>query len=213
MAVVTSINVLNKEAGKKVRIFNMRFFTLLIVLFLFSLNHAHPLLSENGTIDGVDYEFNHVDSCYSFRGSFVINAELDCLISILYGFKHLRNIISDAESIILIQQGENWYDAGYTFKMFFFTNESVYRKTLKLEEQEIFFEMLSNKQNSSLFPEVLSSSGYYRIKGESPGYAIEYFQECKIRPSFLKNVYINMVKKESLKFTLELKEYIKKSCH
>jgi len=190
----------------------MRFFSF-IVLFLFSLNHAHPLLSENGEIDGVDYEFNHVDSCYSFRGSFFVKAELDCLISTLYNFKHLRNIISDAESIILIQQGKNWYDAGYTFKMFFFTNESVYRKTLKLEEQEIFFEMISNKQSSNFFPEVLSSSGYYRIKGESTGYVIEYFQECKIRSSFLTNVYINMAKKESLKFMLELKEYIKKSCH
>jgi len=209
----SNISVLNKQTGKKVRFFNTRFFLLFMVLLLISFNHAHPILSENGEIDGVNYEFNQVDSCYSFRGSFVLQAELDCLISILYDFKHLPNVLSDAKSIILIQQGENWYDAGYTFKKFFLTNESVYRKTLKLKEQKIFFEMLSNKQNTNLLPEVLSSSGYYQIKGESTGYAIEYYQEGKMGSSLLQKIYIDMAKKESVKFMLELKKYIERSCH
>ena len=191
----------------------MRFFSLFIVLFLFLFNHPHPLLSESGEIDGVYYEFNHVDSCYSFRGSFVIKAEFDCLISVLYDFKHLKNFISSAHSIILIQQGENWYDVCYTFKKFFFTNKSIYRKTLKLEEQKIVFKMISNRQNTNLFPKVLSSSGYYRIKCESTGYAIEYFQECKIKSTFLKNMYIKKAKKESTKFMLELREYVERTCH
>ena len=121
-------------------------------------------------------------------------------------------IISSAKSIILIQQGENWYDVCYTFKKFFFTNKSVYRKTLKFEEQKIVFKMISNKQNTNLIPKVLSSSGYYRIKRESTGYEIEYFQECKIKSTFLKKLYFNKAKKESIKFLLELKEYLKKTC-
>lgn len=189
----------------------MRFFSLFTVIFFFLFNH--PLRSESGEIDGIYYEFNHVDSCYSFHGSFVIKAEFDCLISVLYDFKHLKNIISSANSIILIQQGENWYDVCYTFKKFFFTNKSVYRKTLKLEEQKIVFKMISNRQNTKLFPKVLSSSGYYRIKRESTGYKVEYFQECKIKSTFLKDIYINKAKKESIKFMLGLEEYIERTCH
>ena len=196
-----------------VKFFDMRFSSIFIVLFFFLFHYPQPLLSESGKIDSVYYEFNHVDSCYSFRGSFVIKAEFDCLISILYDFKHLKNIISSANSIILIQQGENWYDVGYTFKKFLFTNKSVYRKTLKLEEQKIVFKMISNWQNINLFPKVLSSSGYYRIECESTGYKIEYFQECKIKSTFLKDIYINKAKKESTKFMLELKEYVERTCH
>jgi len=189
----------------------MCFFSIFIVQFFFLFHH--PLPSQSEKIDSVDYEFNHADSCYSFRGSFVIQAEFDCLIDILYDFKHLENIISSANSIILIQQAENWYDVAYTFKKFFFTNESVYRKTLKLDEQKIIFKMLSYKQNTNLIPEMLSSSGYYWIQCESTGYRIEYFQECKIKSSLLKGIYINKAKKESTKFMLELRNYIEKTCH
>ena len=193
------------------RFFDMRFFSIFIVLFFFLFNH--PILSASGKIDSVYYEFNHDDSCYSFRGSFVTRADFDCLISILYDFRHLKDIISSANSIILIQQGENWYDVCYTFKKLFFTNKSVYRKTLKLEEQKIVFKMISNWQNTDLLPKVLSSSGYYWIRGESTGNRIEYFQECKMKSTFLKDIYINKAKKESTKFMLELKEYIERTCH
>jgi len=189
----------------------MRFLLIFIVLFFFMF--PHPFLSQSGKIDGVDYEFNHADSCYSFRGSFIVKAEFDCLIRILYDFEHLENIISSANSIILIQQGKNWYDVAYTFKKFFFTNESVYRKTLKLDEQKIVFKMLSYKQNTNLIPKMLSSSGYYWIQCESTGYRIEYFQECKIKSTFLNNIYVNKAKKESTKFMLELRNYIEKTCH
>jgi hypothetical protein len=172
-----------------------------------------PAQTESGEVDDIHYEFNHVDSCYSFRSDFTVKAEFDCLISILYEFKYLKNIISSAKSITLIQQGENWYDVGYVYKKLFFTNESVYRKTLKLEEQKIVFELISYKQNTDLFPKVLSSSGYYQIKPDSTGYTVEYFQKCILKSSFLNNAYINTAKKESIKFMLELKEYVGGACH
>jgi hypothetical protein len=189
--------------------FDMRFFVLFIALFFFH----HPLQSESGEIDGINYEFNHVDSCFSFRAGFTVKAEFDCLISILYDFKHLRNIISSAKSITLIQQGEHWYDVCYIFKKLFFTNESVYRKTLKLEEQKIVFELISYKQSTDLFPKVISSSGYYRIKRESTDYTIEYFQKCKLKSSFLNKAYIDIAKNESIKFMLDLEEYVEICCH
>ncbi|MBN1352528.1 hypothetical protein JXJ21_24225 [candidate division KSB1 bacterium] len=170
-------------------------------------------MAESGEVDGVRYEFIHDDSCFSFRGSFVIDAELDCMIHILYDFKHLKKLISGADSIVLIQQGNDWYDVCYVYEKLFFTNRSIYRKTLKIEEQKVVFKMISNRQNTSLFPNVLSSSGYYQIKCESTGYAIEYFQECKITFSILKDFYIKKAKKESTKFMLELKKYVERICH
>ncbi|GAG95560.1 unnamed protein product, partial [marine sediment metagenome] len=53
----------------------------------------------------------------------------------------------------------------------------------------------------------------YQIKLEEEGYKVEYFQECKLKSAFLKGAYINKAKKETIKFMLELKEYIEKTCH
>lgn len=197
--------------AKSENFFILRFLPLFIVLFFYQFNH--PLQAETGEIDDVFYEFNHIDSCYSFRGIFLSQARFDCLIRILYDFEHLKNLIPGANSIMLIQQGKNWYDVGYTFKMFLFTNKSVYRKTLKLEEKKIVFKMISNIQNTNLFPKMLSSSGYYQIKCESTGFTIEYFQECIINSTVLKDMYMHMAKKESKKFILKLKEYIESNCH
>ena len=195
-----------------VRIFIIHFLSLFTVLFFLFFYHPHPLSAESWEVDDVNYQFNRADSSYSFRGSFVSNADFDCIVSILYDFKHLHNIITRAKSITLLQQGEKWYDVCYTFKIFLFTNKSVYRKTLKLEEGKIDFKMISNEQNTNLFPQMLSSSGYYRIMSELGGYKIEYYQECIIKRTFLKDIYINKAKKESTKFMLELKEYIERTC-
>jgi hypothetical protein len=131
----------------------------------------------------------------------------------LYDFKHLANIESSAKSIILLREGENWYEACHTFKKFFFKHESIWRKTLKRDEQKIVFAMISHRHNSALMPKILSSTGYYQIKLEEEGYRVEYFQECKLKSALFKGAYIKRAKKEAIKFMLELKEYIEKTCH
>ena len=189
----------------------MRFFSLFILL-LFFFNHPLLLQAESETSKGIHYEFNHADSCYSFLGRFDINTELDCLFDVLYNFNHLKNIIPNAKSITLVQQEKNWYDVEYTFSTLLLTNKSVYRKTLQSDQKKILFEMISFEQNTGLLPKMLSSSGYYSINGDSTGYTVEYFQECTLTSSILKNIYTNKAKKESIKFMQRLKEYLKKSC-
>ena len=61
-------------------------------------------------------------------------------------------------------------------------------------------------------PEVLSSSGYYQIKPAKEGYRAVYFQECKLKPSFLKDTYIKKAKKEPIRFLLKFKEYVERTC-
>jgi hypothetical protein len=59
---------------------------------------------------------------------------------------------------------------------------------------------------------MLSSTGYYQIRPEKEGCRVEYFQECKLKPGFFKDSYINKAKKEAIKFLQEFKEYIEKTC-
>jgi len=180
-----------------------------IIVALLSL----PIILYGSKKKELDYEFIQDDTYYSFRGSFIVKAELDCLISILYDFKHLVNIESSAKSIVLLREEENWYEACHTHKKLFFKHESIWRKTLKLDEQKVVFEMISNKQNTDLLPKVLYSTGYYQVELEEEGYKVEYFQECKLESALLKGIFINKAKKEAIKFMLELKEYIEKTCH
>jgi hypothetical protein len=172
-----------------------------------------PLVLASSQKEELDYEFIREENYYSFRGRIVVKSDLECLISVLYDFKHLANIESSAKSIVLLREGEDWYEACHTFKKLFFKHESIWRKTLKLDEQRIVFEMISHQHNSGLMPKILSSTGYYQIKLGEEGYKVEYFQECKLKSALFKGAYIRKAKKEAIKFMGELKEYIEKTCH
>lgn len=161
----------------------------------------------------VEYEFNKDDSSYSFRGSFVVNADLDCLIDVVYKFEHISKYTSGAKSIELMRLGENWYEVTYTYrKLIFFENKSLWRRTLKRDEGKVVFEMQSNKNNIAIMPEIVSSTGYYHVKPERDGFRVEYFQECTLKPGLLKNTYISKAKKEAIKFLNLFKSYVKRNC-
>ena len=40
-----------------------------------------------GQNNGMDNEFIQEDNYYSFRGSFIVKAKLDCLLNVIYDFK------------------------------------------------------------------------------------------------------------------------------
>jgi hypothetical protein len=160
-----------------------------------------------------DYEFIQKDTYYSFRGRFIVKAEPDCLINLIYNFKNISKYSSGAKSIELVRQGENWYDVTYPYrKLLIFENQSTWRRTLKRDEGKVVFEMISSKNNLSIIPDVIYSAGYYQIKNEKDSYRVEYFQECQLKPGLLKSTYINKAKKEAIKFLQEFKEYIEKTC-
>jgi hypothetical protein len=172
-----------------------------------------PIILPGSQNNEFDYEFIQDGNCYSFRGSFIVQAERDCLIDVIYNFEHISKYTAGAESIELVRQEENRYEVTYTYRKFLILeNKSTWRRTLKRDEQKVIFEMISTKNNVSFMPQLLSSSGYYQIKPENEGYQVEYFQECKLKPGLLKSTYINQAKKEAIKFLQEFKEYIKKTC-
>ena len=159
------------------------------------------------------YDFTKTDSSYSFRGSFVVNADFDCLIDVAYKFEHISKYTSGAKSIKLLRQGENWLEVEYTYrKLLVLENKSTWHRTLKRDEGKVEFEMISNKNNIGIIPDVLSSIGYYQIKPEGRSYSVEYFQKCILKSAFLKNVYIKQAKKEAIRFLKVFKKYVEKIC-
>ena len=166
-----------------------------------------------GQENDLKYEFIRTDSSYSFRGSILVKADFDCLIDVVYKFEHISKFTSGAKSIELRRQGENWYEVTYTYrKLLIFENKSTWRRTLKQDKGRVVFEMVSNKNNIAILPEVLSSTGYYQIKSETNGFRVEYYQECKLKPGLLKNAYIRQAKKEAIKFLALFKKYVEKIC-
>ncbi len=187
----------------------MKNFYKIIIVALLSL----PIILYGSQKKELDYEFIQEDNYYSFRGSFIVRAELDCLINLIYNFKNISKYALGAKSIELVRQGENWYEVTFTYrKLLIFENQSTWRRTLNRHEHKVVFKMISNRNNLNIIPKMLSSTGYYQIKQEKEGYQVEYFQECKLKPGFLKDTYINNAKKEAIKFLLEFKEYVEKTC-
>ena len=159
-----------------------------------------------------DYEFIQGEMYYSFRGSFIVKTESDCVIDLIYDFKNISEY-AGAQSVELVQQGDNWYDVCYTYrKLFVLENTSTWRRKLRQDEQKIVFEMLSSENNLKMMPEVISSTGYYQIIEEKDHCRVEYFQECLLKAGFFKRAYIAEAKQEAITFLYEFKRYIEKKC-
>ena len=161
----------------------------------------------------LDYEFIQNDNDYSFQGSFFVKSEPDCLINLIYNFEHISKYALGAKSIELVRQGKNWYEVTFTYrKLLIFENQSTWRRTLKRDEHKVVFEMISNRNNFNIIPKMLSSAGYYQIHPEKEGCRVEYSQECKIESGFLQDTYINMAKKEAIKFLQVFRTFVSGAC-
>ena len=183
----------------------MNNFYKIFVVALLSL----PILLYGSEQKEFDYEFIQEDAYYSFRGSFFVKTDPDCLINLIYNFKNISKYSSGAKSVELVRQGENWYEVTFIYrKLLIFENQSTWRRILKRDEGKVVFEMISSKNNLSIMPDVIFSAGYYQFKNEKDSCRVEYFQECKLKPAILKGTYIRKAKKEAINFLQQFKEYI-----
>jgi hypothetical protein len=159
------------------------------------------------------YDFIQKDNYYSFRGIIAVNAKPDCLINLIYDFKNIVEYSSGAKSVELGSQGRDWYEVTYTYrKLVIFENRSTWRRTLMRDDHKIIFTMISTRNNLSILPELLSSTGYYLIIPQQDGCQVEYFQECTLKFGLFKESYINTAKKEAIKFLRVFKDYIDRMC-
>lgn len=184
---------------------------------LFEKSKASVPLSDTGLINGIKYEFIQEDTFYSFRGSFLIKTKIECITNVSFDFDHKIQYTLGAKSIRLVRQGVNWYEVSYTYQKFFFflffiENTSNWLITLIPEKNRIVFKMISNQSNVEIANIVLTSMGYYQFRSENNGFRIEYFQECLLKSGPLTKPYISAAKKDAIKFVLDYKEYMEKTC-
>lgn len=183
---------------------------------LFESFQASAPLSDTGSINGIEYEFIQEDTFYSFRGSFHINAGIECITNVTFDFDQKKQYTLGAKSIRLVRQGVNWYEISYTYQKFFFfffiENTSNWLMKLIPEKNKIVFEMVSNQSNIGIADVVLTSQGYYQFRPENNGFEIEYFQEARLKSSLLTKLYISAAKKDVIEFLLDYKEYMERTC-
>ncbi len=160
-----------------------------------------------------NFEFFQNGNYYSFRGTFHVKADPDCLLRVIFDYEHISQYTAGAKSTELLRQGIDCYEIAYTYRKFLiFENKSTWRRTLNRKEQKVIFEMMSSQNNLPLMPQLLSSSGYYQIKSESESYRVDYFQSGKLKDGFLKDRYYAQAKKDAIKFLKEFKQYIETTC-
>ena len=173
-----------------------------------------PIILYGGQNEDVYYDFNHEDNCYAFRGSFIVKADAECAVNMLFDIDHLPKYTVGAKSVELIHQGDNWYDVTYTYrKWIIIEHKSTWRRTLKRKDNKIVFELISSKNNINLVPEMHASTGYYKISTAQNGCRVEYYQECTLKSGILKSAYISKMLKEAIVFLKVLKQYVSETCN
>lgn len=142
-----------------------------------------------------------------------MKAELGCLMDVVYAFEHISRFASGAESVQLVEEGEDWHVVAYTYRrLLILENQSTWRRTLDRQGHRVVFEMLTSRNNLRILPRVLSSHGHYRIDGEGGTYRLEYFQECQLEGGILKGNYMERADREAEAFLGGLRDYVEGTC-
>jgi hypothetical protein len=186
---------------------------LIIIAIAVLLFWAAPIHSGGLEADDIHYRLIQSGNQYMFCGiiSFV-TSDPNCLIHILYDFQHLRKINFLPDSIVLLREGQYWYEVAYHYRNLFFESTATYRRALNQAEKKVTFEMMQCEQRGLHLPKIVSSTGYYEIKPEKEDLRVIYFEEGEIADHPLKEIYFQWVEKEVFKFLLRLRDYANTTC-
>ena len=161
----------------------------------------------------LQYKFTQTDSSYSFAGSFLINANTDCLLDICFQIEHIQALAPDAEEIVLVREGPEWNEIRYRYKKFiYFENKSLWSRKLDREKKRVDFTLISSENNKAIMPKMVSSTGYYQITTSEYGVVLTYYQQCILAKSALTNIYLNKIEKEAVQFLHRFSEYANVIC-
>jgi hypothetical protein len=162
----------------------------------------------------VQYSFKHTDTTYSFYGRFKLIACSECLLSICFNYEHVKALAPDAKEVTLIKQDGNQNQIKYIyFKYPFFKNESLWHRVLDRKNSRVDFRLLSSKNSHSIMPQMLSSTGYYKITPSDKYLWVEYFQECRLMNNQITGLYLYLVKKKAVEFLQLFSKYAEAHCH
>ncbi len=172
----------------------------------------HSLGLADHETNGIQYKFNQTDSSYAFWGSFKVKGNTECILNVCFDYEHIKALAPSAENVFLIDQGANWNKIKYEYEAFVFSNQSVWYRKKESRQQKVNFKLLSSINNSSLMPEMTSSSGFYHIQHDGDSLIMNYYQECTLSESIFINLYIHRIKKEAVDFLYWFKKYVISEC-
>ncbi|MBC8321880.1 MAG: hypothetical protein H8E34_14310 [Bacteroidetes bacterium] len=163
--------------------------------------------------DNIICKFTQTDSSYTFKGSFNIKANPECLLEITFKYAHVRALAPDAKEVLLIGEGSNWNQISYIYQEFiFFRNKTIWHRTLDKENKRVDFTLMSSENNTAVMPQMISSSGYYQIKQQEEYLIVEYYQQCILTEESITKLYLGRAKKDAIKFIHKLSEYAETYC-
>ncbi len=164
--------------------------------------------------DSIFYSFTHTNTTYTFHGRFRVDAEKNCLLEICFDYEHIKALALDASKVELIEQSKNWNKIKYTYQQYpFYKNESLWYRTIDHKNSIINFKLVSSKNNHSIMPRMISSSGYYKVSQIREATWVEYFQQCCFTRSNLSSLFQHYMKKKAVEFIYLFQEYSQKHCN
>ncbi len=149
------------------------------------------------------------DSVYTIEYQFNTTCSEEKLLEVFYDFSHLENLINKkSTSLEKLDSGEGWYYVKYNYKYFFYKNISIYRKSILPDERLVSFDLIYFEQNLDWVPEVLNSSGFYKILNNDTNNTVIYYQQTKLK-GLCDKIYLDHVEKETEFFLRKLIAYVK----
>lgn len=158
----------------------------------------------------LDSCIHYGDTLYTVTYEFTTALPESAVVERIYGFAHLKKMATIPHlAIALLDSGNRWYDAGYTYNCFGYNSFTRYHKWLVPESLLVRFELKEFRQTPDIMARTISSNGHYQITVCPEGVLVRYFQKTRLnRPPG--RMHLLRLKKETCSFLNKLKKYIQK---
>ncbi|MFA7230422.1 MAG: hypothetical protein WC071_04065 [Victivallaceae bacterium] len=183
---------------------------LLITIYVLFLAACAMNVSAADKPGEIKMAFAYTNTKYEVKAVFLCRAQnMDTLKSLIYDYNHVRKYERKAYSIVMLRTGKNWHELLYRYKGPMWTINTTFERRLDNERNLITFKMTRFSKTGKLpLPEVLSSSGYYRLSAKGSFYQVEYYQTATTGPFITPQLYFNEVKKGCASCLQDLRNYI-----
>ena len=158
----------------------------------------------------VKLTFSSKDNHYEIQSFFSCHVQsMDKLKNMIYDYNHVKEVVKDAYSIEILRNGVNSHELLYRYKYMFWSVDIAFERHLENEKDIISFKMTKFKTSGAFpFPQIISSSGYYKLSRKQNIFYIEYYQATNTGPVIAQEIYLDQVKKSCLNYLIDLKKHI-----
>jgi len=144
-----------------------------LTFLFFILFHLNLYGDSNDLIINYDYE----NKKYTIRYEFITSCDMYKLLDIFYNFDHIKKYFNHFKNITILEKEENWYTADYYFELGIYSFHAIYKRTINFDKKIVYYDLINYKQSINLLPNVLKSSGYYKVIKYHNMVKVIYYQE------------------------------------